>query len=557
MDNSGEDITAAFRIRERSRDGRGARVFADNPPCLARIFDCLETHAEREFLVQDEVRLTFADCRARAARLAHHLANERGMNPGDRIGLALPNSPEWMIGFIAIIAIGAVPALINARAGRAEFNHCLASTGCRLCLCESPDAADGIATLSVDELRRVVSGDAIRPLPATPREPDDEALLMFTSGTTGLPKGASMTHEAVLTALKTIQYSGVLVAKGIAEAAGIEPAMLMRMRPPPVHLLVFPLFHVSGCHAVFLTSLMQGGKIVLMTRWDAGRALELIERERVTAFPAVPTMYRDLLRLETLGGHDISSLTSLSVGGQATPPALLADIHAAFPAAVPGTGYGMTEANGTVTLIVGAEFIDNPRTVGRPVSTVEIEIRDEAGTTLPANAPGEIHVRGAALMTDYVNAEEPAFDQDGWFATGDVGALDDAGLLYIVDRKTDMVISGGENIYCAEVERVIELQPDVRETAAFGLPDERLGEILVAAVVPHPDGKPTEEALLDHCLAHLARHKVPKRVFIQHAPLPRNASGKAVKARLRRHYLESAESGTMERFDATGPEALQ
>ena len=208
-----------------------------------------------------------------------------------------------------------------------------------------------------------------------------------------------------------------------------------------------------------------------------------------------------------------------------------------------GTGYGMTEANGTVTLMVGAEFIENPHTVGRPVSTVDIEIRSDAGTTLSANATGEIHIRGAALMTGYANAAEPAFDPDGWFATGDIGYFDDEGLLYVVDRKTDMVISGGENIYCAEVERVIELHPGVRETAAFGLPDPRLGEKLVAAVVPVEGGLVTEAELLNHCLAHLAKHKVPKRVVIRNAPLPRNAAGKAVKAGIRQHYLESAKVG--------------
>ena len=202
-------------------------------------------------MVQDEVRLTFGQCRARAARLAHHLSNERGMKPGDRIGLALPNSPEWMVAFIAVSAIGAVPALINARAGKAEFDHCLASTGCRLCLGEGQNPEAAIDVISMNQVRRLSSGDTDHPLPDTPRKPEDEALLMFTSGTTGLPKGASMTHEAVLTALKTIQYSGVLIAEGIAKAAGIDPAMLMRMRPPPVNLLVFPLFHVSGCHAVF------------------------------------------------------------------------------------------------------------------------------------------------------------------------------------------------------------------------------------------------------------------------------------------------------------------
>ena len=360
---------------------------------------------------------------------------------------------------------------------------------------------------------------------------------MFTSGTTGLPKGASLSHEGVLTALKTIEYSGALIAKGMAEAFGIDYGTLAEMRPPPVNLLIFPLFHVSGCHAVFLTSLLQGGKVVLMARWNAEEAVALMAREKVTAFPAVPTMHRDLLRLESLAEHDLSSLTSLSVGGQATPPALLADIHRAFPSAVMGTGYGMTESNGTVTLMIGSEFIDNPRSAGRPVSTVDVEVRDDQGRALPANATGELHIRGSTLMTAYANSEQDAFDADGWFATGDLGYLDEDGLVYIVDRKTDMVISGGENIYCAEVERVLDQHPNVRESAAFGLPDERLGEKLVATVVPHADGDLTEAELIDHCVSRLAKHKAPKQVRIQRRPLPRNASGKTIKAQVKQDYL--------------------
>ena len=204
-----------------------------------------------------------------------------------------------------------------------------------------------------------------------------------------------------------------------------------------------------------------------------------------------------------------------------------------------GTGYGMTESNGTVTLMVGAEFIDNPRSAGRPVSTVDVEVRDEQGKALPANATGELHIRGSTLMTRYVNSEQPAFDADGWFATGDLGYLDEEGLVYIVDRKTDMVISGGENIYCAEVERVMDQHPDVRESAAFGLPDERLGEMLAATVVPHADAELTEAALIDHCVSRLAKHKAPKQVHIQRSPLPRNASGKTVKAKIKQAYLAS------------------
>lgn len=537
MDATWEAAAAAFRIREKPRGGHKVRVFADNHACLSQVFKRLETYGEREFIVHEDVRLTFAESRTQAARLAHHLVSERAIEPGDRIGLVLPNSPEWMLSFIAISAIGAVPALINARAGADEVNHCLSSTDCRLCIHQRNDLTTEISVLTLAETQRILSGRADHPLPETPRGPDDEALLMFTSGTTGLPKGASLSHEGVLTALKTIEYSGALIAKGMAEAFGIDYGTLAEMRPPPVNLLIFPLFHVSGCHAVFLTSLLQGGKVVLMARWNAEEAVALMAREKVTAFPAVPTMHRDLLRLESLAEHDLSSLTSLSVGGQATPPALLADIHRAFPSAVMGTGYGMTESNGTVTLMIGSEFIDNPRSAGRPVSTVDVEVRDDQGRALPANATGELHIRGSTLMTAYANSEQDAFDADGWFATGDLGYLDEDGLVYIVDRKTDMVISGGENIYCAEVERVLDQHPNVRESAAFGLPDERLGEKLVATVVPHADGDLTEAELIDHCVSRLAKHKAPKQVRIQRRPLPRNASGKTIKAQVKQDYL--------------------
>ncbi len=554
MDATWEAAAAAFSIREKPRGGHKVRVFAENHAYLSQTFKCLATYGSREFIVHENVRLTFAECRVQAGRLAHHLANECAIEPGDRIGLVLPNSPEWMLSFIAISAIGAVPALINARAGADEVNHCLSSTQCRLCLHERNDLATGIDALTLKETRHILfdgertprapqaegsSAELEQPLPETPRGPDDEALLMFTSGTTGLPKGASLSHEGVLTALKTIEYSGALIAKGMADAFGIDYRTLAEMRPPPVNLLIFPLFHVSGCHAVFLTSLLQGGKVVLMTRWNAEEAAALMARERVTAFPAVPTMHRDLLRLETLEKHDLSSLTSLSVGGQATPSALLADIHRAFPSAVMGTGYGMTESNGTVTLMIGSEFIDNPRSAGRPVSTVDVEVRDDQGKVLPPNATGELHIRGSTLMTGYVNSEHPAFDAKGWFATGDLGTVNEEGLVHIVDRKTDMVISGGENIYCAEVERVMGQHPSVRESAAFGLPDERLGEKLVATVVPHPNGELTEAALIDHCASRLAKHKVPKLLRIQRHPLPRNASGKAIKAEVRQEYLAS------------------
>ena len=508
---------AGFEVLEKRRDGHRVRVFKDNYTWLGELFTCFDTFAARECLVCDDVRLTYTECRSKAGRLARYLREVHDVSPGDRIGLALPNSPEWIVSFVAIAAIGAVPALINPRAGRDEFAHCLESTDCRLRIDER-----------MDDLPSLLDAQGDEALPLAPRAPGDEALLMFTSGTTGLPKAASLSHESVLTALKTIQYSSALIAKQMAEAYGMDLEALLAMRPPPVNLLVFPLFHVSGCQAVFLTGLTQGGKLVLMPRWSAKTALELIEREKVTGFPAVPTMYRDLLGSESRGDYDLSSLGNMSVGGQATPPALLAEIHGAFPGVVLGSGYGMTEAGGTVTLAVGREFIDNPRSAGRPVSTIDVEIRDDKGHALPSNQHGEVHIRGAALMTGYVG-QPPPFDAGGWFATGDLGCLDEDGLLYIVDRKTDMVISGGENIYCAEVERVLGQHEAVVMCAAFGVPDERLGEKLVACVVLHEGARTDASELLARCAQHLAKHKVPKAIGVQFDPLPQNATGKIIK----------------------------
>ena len=514
------------------------RVFAENRVYLGEIFACFETWAERELVVLEDRRLTYAACARQAARLAHHLRGECGVNPGARVAIALPNSPEWMVGFIAISSLGAVPVLVNSRAGNDELNYCLRSTGCVLCLHNRTDLGDlPVAGLDIATIRLIATRDVACDLPKVARMADDDAILMFTSGTTGLPKAAALSHEGVLTALKTIQYSGALIAQQIAKTYGIEYEALLRMRPPPVNLLVFPLFHVSGCHAVFLTCLLQGGTIILLPRWSAEEALSLIATEKVTAFPGVPTMFRDILKAKNRGEYDLSSLTSISVGGQGTPPALAREIHDEFPQAVLGTGYGMTECNGTVTLAVGDAFLNNPESAGAMVATIDAEIRDDEGRVLPTKTVGEIHVRGAALMDRYDNFDEPSFDDAGWFATGDLGYFDDDGFLYIVDRKTDMVIAGGENIYCAEVERTIDLHPLVLECAAFGVPDDRLGEALVAAVVLLPEARLEADELTAHCLNHLAKHKVPKQIYIQSSALPRNASGKVMKRAVRDLYV--------------------
>ncbi|MBT6245525.1 MAG: long-chain fatty acid--CoA ligase, partial [Gammaproteobacteria bacterium] len=387
----------------------------------------------------------------------------------------------------------------------------------------------------------LVAADQNSPaLPMIKRDPEDEAILIFTSGTTGRPKAAILTHLGVLTALKTIAYSSALITLDMARQYNMDYETIAKLKPSPVTLLIFPLFHVSGCHAVFLSALLQGGKLILMEKWSPTAALQLMQDEKVTAFPGVPTMHWDLLRLEQRQSYDLSSLTSLSVGGQGTPPALLSAIHAAYPQAVIGTGYGMTEANGTVTLAVGNRFLENPRSAGAPISLIDTEIRDDAGSQVSTNSIGEIYVRGSTLMAGYANSDVNPFDENGWFATGDIGYLDADNQLYIVDRRTDMVISGGENIYCAEIEQTIDLHPAVMESAAIGRPDERLGEKLIAVVVPLPGRTVSPQEVLDLCSEHLAKNKIPKTVLIRTDPLNRIASGK-INKRMIRQELEQSE----------------
>ncbi len=535
-------IEEQFRLIEKEVNGRPCKVFADTPTCLSELFTALDEFADREFILQAERRVSYAEVHANAVALAAHLSHEVKLKPGSRVGIALPNSIEWCVAFIAIVALGAVPVLINNRGTADELQHCLTSTDCDAWLGDAL-AVSTLAAASIDPgkiplidqvgLAAILSKPLSKPLPHTQRRLEDEAILMFTSGTTGSAKAAILTHIGVLTALKTIQYSSALITSQMAAQHGMDYDTLVSMRPSPVTLLVFPLFHVSGCHAVFLSSLVQGAKIVLLQPWDPDAALATIAAEKVTAFPGVPTMYWDLLRRARQTDTDLASLSSISIGGQATPPALLEAVQDAFPQSILGTGYGMTETNGIVTLTLGDEFTQNPTSTGRLVATIEVEIRDDTGVALARGEIGEIFVRGVPLMAGYANARPPFFDKDGWFATGDIGRLDPEQRLYIVDRRTDMVISGGENIYCAEVEQAINLHPAVRESAAFGEADERLGERLVAIAALEEGQTASSDDILASVAAHLARYKIPKKLLLTRTPLPRNPSGKIIKRQLR------------------------
>jgi acyl-CoA synthetase (AMP-forming)/AMP-acid ligase II len=311
--------------------------------------------------------------------------------------------------------------------------------------------------------------------------------------------------------------------------------------PQQSMLLVYPLFHISGLGASFLSPLLAGSKIVVMERWDPAVAVRLIEQERISMFTGVPTMLWDLLNSAALEDADLSSVTNIGMGGQALPTNLLDSIRAACPHSVMGIGYGLTETAGSVAMALGQDYVRKRDSAGRIMPVIETKIVDGDGRRLGVGETGEIVVRGAQVMLGYWGLEEETsavLDEQGWFHTGDVGRIDDEDYLFIVDRKKDMVISGGENIYCAEVERVLSEIEGVAECATFGIPDARLGELLVAVV--RGDGL-SEDEIKDYVGERLARYKTPAFVRFALAPLPRNDLGKIDKLKLRQGWSNEDE----------------
>jgi acyl-CoA synthetase (AMP-forming)/AMP-acid ligase II len=543
-----------FELTDAVVRGTRCRVFRNAPRTLNQLYAQARSHQAQVFTVADGARLTYGEVFARAAALAADLA-AHGVGRGTHVAIAMRNCPEWVVAFIAVTALAAVPVLVNSRGAAEEIAASLADTGCRHAVADARRAAliergrcAGISGVVVDDIPAVRAGgpawrcyqqilarEREAPLPAAECAPEDPAAIMFTSGTSGRPKGAVLSHIGMLTALMANQLCAAMLGARMAASLGIDVATLARAAPQACTLLVFPLFHTSGCLSVFLTSLTRGGRIVFLPRWSAAEALRLVQQERVTALPAVPTMLWDLLHSPELAGSDTSSLVNLGTGGQGLPANLLQAIRAAFPRAILGTGYGMTETNGMVSLALGEEYLAHPESVGRPLPTAEIRIVDDADRELPAGATGEVCIRSAQNMNGYWAHPEADAERlrGGWLHSGDLGRIDAHGRLHIVARKTDMVISAGENIYCAEVERVLTEHPHVLEAATFGVPDERLGERLIAVIVARAGSGLDAAQLGEFCRTRLADYKLPRSWHFERGPLERNAAGKLLKAQLR------------------------
>ncbi len=473
------------------------KVFKSAPRSLRAIFDPARLRGDATFLVYEDERWSFEDVMASVDGLAAALVHRYGVEKGDRVSIGMRNYPEWVIAFAAITSVGAVSVSLNAWWTEDELDYALEDSGSKVLIADveraerSRAAAErlGFATLGVrlpagTSLPGVDSwNDVVEPgatMPEVDIDPDDDATILYTSGTTGRPKGAVSTHRAVTNALTAFGCRAAIDRARKPDAGRPDGA--------PSFILIVPLFHVTGCVPVMLSCFASGIKLVIMYKWDSERALELIEREKVTNFVGVPTQSWDLLESPSFATRDTSSLISVGGGGAPAPPQLVARVDSSFKKARPSLGYGMTETNAYGPGNNGDDYVQRPTSTGRVVPVMEVEVRDPDGQAVPTGQSGEIWFKGPNLIRGYWNKPEATAETivDGWLRTGDLGRLDDEGFVYVEDRAKDMVLRAGENVYCAEVEAAIYEHPAVYEAAVFGVPHERLGEEVAATVLRPP-----------------------------------------------------------------------
>ena len=539
-----------FEIQETEVLGQTSKVFAGTPPNIRSLFELAALRTD-EFIIFENERWTMPQVLKLAGQIGHLLVNDFGVAKGDRVAIAMRNYPEWIAAFVAITSVGAVVVPMNAWWVTDELVFAIEDSGSKVVIADAErlqrmqDAAPGaidakvIVARATGELPDGVLNldEAVAQLddatmPDADIDPDDDMTILYTSGTTGRPKGAVSTHRAVLSAL--IAFAARAAVGAVREPE--DPATVEEGgAPQTAFMLCVPLFHVTGLVPVMLGSFVSGAKLVMTYKWEPNRALELIEQERVTNFVGVPTMSWDLLEAETFAERDTSSLRSVGGGGAPMPPELVKRIDENFQRGRPGLGYGMTETNAYGPQNAGDDFVNNPKSTGRPVPIMDVKVTDLEGNDLAVGETGEIWFRSPSLIRGYWNRPEATAETivDGWLRSGDIGHLDDEGFVYVSDRAKDMILRGGENIYCAEVEATIYEHPAVYEAAVYGIPNERLGEELACHVMVK--GGVTLDAgdLQKFVGERLAKFKVPTVITIVNESLPRNASGKILKRDLR------------------------
>ena len=540
-----------FELIDGEVRGVKMKVFKNAPAHLGQVFAGSRGHGDKTFLVYEDEIITFAQAADRIDALASLLVNTYGVKKGDRVAVAMRNFPEWVMSFAAIISVGAINVSMNSWWTEDEMDFALEDSGATVLICDQQRFDIGAASC-VKKNIKVLVVRAEKPLPAgidkweevlplgdkhpgADISPDDDATILYTSGTTGRPKGAVSTHRAILSSIMAFSARNT-----IFQMSGTKLKDVDGPEVPTSFILIVPLFHVTGCVPVMLSCFVAGLKLAIMYKWDPEKALEMIEREQITNFVGVPTQSWDLVNSPAFEKYDTSSLRAVGGGGAPSPTSLVGKVNDKVKNGNPQLGYGMTETNAFGPAITGSDYLSHPTSTGRASWPMMVEVRDENLKPVPTGQSGEIWFFGPMLIRGYWNRPDATAETivDGWLRSGDLGRLDADGYVYVEDRVKDMILRAGENVYGAEVESAIYEHPAVHEAAVFGVPHERLGEEVGVAILVNDGMTLTPEELWAFLDIKIAKFKIPTQVVIMSEPLPRNAAGKFLKRELQQHVVK-------------------
>lgn len=554
-----------FEMEEKEIRGQKVRVWKNAPPTIRDSFLIGRAHGAKTFLVLDDDRATFEAFARAAITFAHELI-AKGVKKGDRVAIIMRNLPEWPVAFYGASLTGAIVTPLNAWWTGEELEYGLTDSGSKVVVCDAglyqrvkehldkcPALEHAYVTRLTDDVDEVADPVVIKfedvvgkvndwaklddkPLPDVAIDSDDDATIFYTSGTTGRPKGALGTHRNMMS---NIMAAGISGARTYLRR-GEMPPMPDPNGPQKSILLSVPFFHATGCHAIMSPMLFAGNKIVLMHKWDAERAMQLIEAEKITNAGGVPTIAWQLIEHPNRSKYDLSSLEGVSYGGAPSAPELVRKIVETFPKSLPGNGWGMTETSATFTHHQGEDYENRPSSCGPAIPVCDMKIIGPKGETLGPNEIGELCGRGPNVVKEYWNKPEATAETfvDGWVHTGDLARIDEEGFCFIIDRAKDMLIRGGENIYCVEVENVLYEHPAVMDAAIVPVPHRTLGEEPGAVVHLKPGMTATEDELRHLVASKLAAFNVPVKVVFWPETLPRNANGKILKTELKKVFAE-------------------
>jgi len=556
---------ARFETETVAIRGIPTKVWKNAPPTNREVFLAGRMYGSREFLIYEDDRCTFEGFARATLKLAAQLQAD-GVKTGDRIAIIMRNLPEWVVAFYAAELVGAIVTPLNAWWTGPELEYGLVDSGTKIAFVDAErlerinehlvncpdlkkiyvsryadDLPHTIVTRLEDVIGRVNDWGALPPgeMPKVELHPDDDATILYTSGTTGRPKGALGTHRNMTS---NIAAAGFSAARNFLRKGEPIPVVANPLDAPQRStLLSVPFFHATGCFAVLGPTVVTGGKIVLMRRFDAERAMALIEKEKINGAGGVPTIAWQILEHPSRHKYDLSSLDSMAYGGAPSAPELVKKIKQAWPNSAAGNGWGMTETSATCTTHSGEDYENRPTSCGPAVGACEIKIMDiEGKRDLPVGEVGELWARGPNIVKGYWNKPDATAQTfvDGWVRTGDLARMDEEGFCFIIDRAKDMLIRGGENIYCIEVENVLYDHPAVMDAALVPVPHHTLGEEPGAVVHLKPGMHTTEEELRQFVAGKLAAFKVPVKVVFWPETLPRNANGKILKTELKKIFAE-------------------